>query len=444
MGFVFFLVYVAMSFTRPAERIVELGDWHTIEIAAGLALVGAAFQILTGNRPRFGAAQVPLVFLFAIWLALSVAASPLRSADAFDHVLSFVKSSLTMFLLCVVNLTSLRRVQALAMILTLSAIFLSIEAVQTHNHQVEVMTRTTRGDLQPADAASEWDDESGEPRPQTVNPTDEGRAMNRGLFGDPNDLALSLIAILPFAIAVRRKGAFFRNALFVWIPTVMILYGVYVTRSRGGVLALACVLGLMLRSRLGNAVSLASVGGAVFVLLAAGFVGARSMSIDQSVSERILQWAAGLQMLKSSPVWGVGYDMFLQYATRAAHSAYVQCFAELGIVGYMLWLAILVLTLDDMRLTLACPDEGAEPVRAWSRTLMISLVGFLVGGAFLSRAYDLHLFLLIATGTAIGSIARRKGCELPSRGLLVWTYLIGMLAVGSIVAYWVYMRIRNA
>src|SRR5262245_45908232 len=166
MGFVLFLVYVAMSFTRPAERIAGLGDWHTIEIAAGLALAGAAFQILTGSRPRFGAAQVPLVFLFAIWLALSVAASPLRSADAFDNVLSFVKSSLTMFVLCVVNLTSIRRVQALAMILTLSAIFLSVEAVQAYNRQVEATTRTIRGDLQSADAASEWDDASGAPRPQ--------------------------------------------------------------------------------------------------------------------------------------------------------------------------------------------------------------------------------------------------------------------------------------
>ncbi len=255
---------------------------------------------------------------------------------------------------------------------------------------------------------------------------------------------MSLIAILPFTLALRRKGAFIRNALLVWLPTAVILYGVYVTRSRGGVLALACVLGLLLRHRFGNTGSLVTAGGAVFLLLAAGFVGSRSMSIDASAANRIWYWSAGLQMLKGSPVWGVGFHMFTQYAGKAAHSAFVQCFAELGLVGYMLWLAVLVLTLDDMRLTLAWTDEEAESVRAWSRTLMVSLIGFLVGAIFLSRAYDVHLFLLIATGTALASLARRKGCPLPGRGLLFWTYLIAMAAIGSIIGYWLYMRFRSA
>ena len=133
------------------------------------------------------------------------------------------------------------------------------------------------GDLETPGADTEWDNPDPEAAAVRFDPNQEFRVMNTGLFGDPNDLALTLIAILPFTILQRRSGAYLRNVLFVWLPVAVILYGVYATRSRGGVLALACVIGLLVRHRLGNTLSVATTGVMVVALLGAGFVGSRSM-----------------------------------------------------------------------------------------------------------------------------------------------------------------------
>jgi O-antigen ligase len=441
MSFVLFLVFLLLTFVRPAEHFPELRDFPIMPIASTVALAGAAIAMLAGGRPRLRAAQLPLIFALLVWIAFSVIVNPL-SDNPFEKVINFTKSSLTAFLLVILNVTTVRRFRMVAVVLTVSVIFLAVRTISEYQRYVEEASQTARGDLSTSGADSEWDDADGEaeaaPR---FEPSDEFRVTQRGLFGDPNDLALTLIATLPFAIALRRPGAALRNALLVWLPVAVILYGVYVTRSRGGVLALACVAGLLVRRRLGNSLSLATAGVAVLALLGAGFIGSRSMSRDQSTDGRIEMWSAGLTSLKQSPVWGVGFGNFEVVHDKAAHSAFVQCFTELGLVGYALWLALMLLTLDDLRLIHASTNEEGLDVRKWAQVSQVALVGFLVGAIFLSRAYDVQLFTLLGLGTAIAAVARRRDILTSSRGVLVWTYLVGGAAVLSIIVYWLYMRV---
>jgi putative inorganic carbon (HCO3(-)) transporter len=443
MSFALFVIYLLLMFARPWEHYPELRDWHLIEVGSILALVGGALAVLTGARPPLRAVQVTLIVALVIWITLTVAISPLRSVEAFERVLDFTKGPLTALLLVLLNVTSVRRIRTVAFVLTIPAVFLSVLTISDYNRHAEEVSRSTRGDLEAPSIETEWDNPSPDEAPQVqFDPNEEFRVMKKGLFGDPNDLALTLIAILPFTILQRRSGAYVRNVLFVWLPVAVIVYGVYVTRSRGGVLALACVIGLLVRQRLGNSLSVAVSGVMVMALLAAGFVGSRSMSIDKSASGRIEMWSAGLQNIKQSPVWGIGFGNFDAINDKAAHSAYVQSFAELGMVGYLLWLGMLMLTLDDLRLIHASTNaEGAE-LRKWARAIQISLIGFLVGSIFLSRAYDVQLFILIGLGIAVAEIARRRGyLARASRGVLVWTYFVGGTAVATIIGYWLYMRL---
>jgi O-antigen ligase len=204
--------------------------------------------------------------------------------------------------------------------------------------------------------------------------------------------------------------------------------------------ALACVLALSVNERLGRALSILAGGGALMAFLALGFLGGRSMTIDESAASRIEAWSEGLIMLRSSPVWGVGFGMFTQHHVRVAHSSFVHCFAELGLVGYFLWLSLVVLTLDDMRCVARVELEGAGELRRWARALMLSLVGFLAGGVFLSRSYDVILFILLGVGVAIDDLARRSA-GLPARGLLVRSFVVVAVEVTSILILWLYMRL---
>ena len=443
MSFALFIVYLLMVFVRPAEHFVELHDVPFMEIASILALVGAALAILMGSRPPLRAGQVSLLLSIVVWMLFTVVVTPASSSENFDKVLGFVKSATTAFLLVILNVTTVRRVRAVAFVLTIPAIFLAVRTASDYQTHLEEVSRNTRGDLETEGADTTWDsnEPSGEAAPKFA-PDDEFRVMNKGLFGDPNDLALTLIAILPFTIALRRRASPVRNVLLVWLPVAVIIYGIYVTRSRGGVLALACVLGLLVRHRLGNSLSLATAGIAVVGLMGAGFVGSRSMSMDQSAEGRVEMWSAGLQNLKGSPVWGIGFSNFDGVNVKAAHSAYVQCFAELGIVGYILWLALMMVTLDDLRQIHATAQAEDADLKLWGRAVQVSLIGFLIGAIFLSRAYDVQLFILLGLGTAIGDVARRRGYLKGSRSLLVWIYSVGGVAVGSIIGYWLYMRLH--
>jgi len=443
MSFALFIVYLLMVFVRPAEHFVELREVPFMEIASILALVGAALAILMGSRPPLRAGQVSLLLSIVVWMLFTVVVTPASSSENFDKVLGFVKSATTAFLLVILNVTTVRRVRAVAFVLTIPAIFLAVRTASDYQTHLEEVSRHTRGDLETEGADTTWDsnEPSGEAAPKFA-PDDEFRVMNKGLFGDPNDLALTLIAILPFTIALRRRASPVRNVLLVWLPVAVIIYGIYVTRSRGGVLALACVLGLLVRHRLGNSLSLATAGIAVVGLMGAGFVGSRSMSMDQSAEGRVEMWSAGLQNLKGSPVWGIGFSNFDGVNVKAAHSAYVQCFAELGIVGYVLWLALMMVTLDDLRQIHATAQPEDADLRLWGRAIQVSLIGFLIGAIFLSRAYDVQLFILLGLGTAIGDVARRRGYLKGSRSLLVWIYSVGGVAIGSIIGYWLYMRLH--
>jgi putative inorganic carbon (HCO3(-)) transporter len=443
MSFALFVVYLLMIFVRPSEQFVELREWPLIEIASILALLGAALAVLMGSRPPLRSVQVTLIVALVIWMAFTVGLSPLRSIESLEKVLGFAKGPLTAFMLVLLNVTTVRRVRVIAFFLTIAAVVLSERTISDYQRHAEEVARSVSGDLETPGANTEWDNQDPEEgRRVRFDPNQEFRVMNKGLFGDPNDLALTLIAILPFTIIQRRSGAYLRNALFVWLPVAVILYGVYATKSRGGVLALAAVIGLLVRHKLGNYLSFATTGVMLVALLGAGFVGSRSMSIDQSASGRIDMWSAGMQNLKYSPVWGIGFRNFDTINNKAAHSAFVECFAELGIVGYVLWLGLLLLTLDDLRLIHASTNEEAADLRTWARAIQVSLIGFLVGSIFLSRAYDVQLFILIGLGTVIGELARRRGYLARNRrGVLNWIYILGGSAVASIIGYWLYMRL---
>jgi O-antigen ligase len=114
------------------------------------------------------------------------------------------------------------------------------------------------------------------------------------------------------------------------------------------VLALATVVFLSFRHRFGHALSAVLSAVALTGLLLLGFAGSRSFSKDASFEGRTEAWYAGLQMLKDSPIWGVGLGFFRDYHERVAHNSFVHCFAELGLVGYFLWLAVIVLTVSDL------------------------------------------------------------------------------------------------
>lgn len=169
-----------------------------------------------------------------------------------------------------------------------------------------------------------------------------------GIFGNPNDMAVHLVTMLPLTIAL-----FFvaRNALVKIVCAVsafVMLAGTLVTFSRGGFLGLAAAF-LFAAWKLGKRNRFAVVFGsiislALFAALAPGGYGARMFSIFDHSLDAVGSATARQQLLLQSikytitnPVFGVGMGNFplVSDAALVSHNSYTQISAELGVAAFI-------------------------------------------------------------------------------------------------------------
>lgn len=185
-----------------------------------------------------------------------------------------------------------------------------------------------------------------------TSPGSAEAASVRGTFGYPNALAgYLLLTFFPVAALARASGG---PGRWAWSAGGAVVAGaLLLTRSRGAALVLVAVgagwLGVSLMGRWGRRglPGFALVGG---LLLLGGAVAARlphwagpATGGDTSLAWRTEIYGWTWQMVRDHFPWGTGPGTFplmiqryqrLPYVTgRAAHNAYLQALAELGVVG---------------------------------------------------------------------------------------------------------------
>ena len=448
MAFLLLLAYLVLSFVRLGELFPGLARFELMDVAtvlAGLAAVGA---MLLGRGPRFRQPQPFILAAFALWAGFSVFAAIRWPGGALAALVSLAPS-LAVFLLLYLNLDSYARVRTTCAVLSLLAVVTASQAAYSYHTgwKADLFLSTERGTFSEDEVEfdpAEDDRGSGAEERVRLGPGWIARIRSLGFLSDPNDLAQALVSILPLLFALR-GGRALRNVLLVWLPAAGLLYAIALTRSRGVIPALALLLFLAFRRRLGHTLSLVIgvVGGLGAIVV--GFTGGRALSLDDSAEGRIEAWDSGLQMLKSSPVWGVGHGAFTDHHPLVAHNSFVHCFAETGLVGYFLWLALLVLTLRGLKRLQECApatEQGRE-ARRWAQAVHLSLTGFLAGAFFLSRTYGVMLFLLLGLGTAVIDISSQEEWSEPGPGFLSWMPAVGAIAVGSVIGFWLLIRMMN-
>lgn len=235
------------------------------------------------------------------------------------------------------------------------------------------------------------------------------RARFLGVLSDPNDLAQMHLTVLPMLLMLWKPKSPVRNFVLVGPLLAFLAYAVYLTHSRGVLVGLAFLIMVYLRSRFNPIIM--TIGTVAFAvgMIALGFSGGRSVSFGAG-SDRIEAWGVGLGLLKSYPLHGVGFMNFTEYHEITAHNSFVLCFSELGIVGFFLWLAIIVCSMMQLNSILALQGDNPkfQPLMRWVRMVQLSFTGFLVTSWFLSRTYVALFWILVAMSTAITDLARRQ------------------------------------
>jgi O-antigen ligase len=248
----------------------------------------------------------------------------------------------------------------------------------------------------------------------------EGRASWLGIFANPNEVAYSLVILLPLA-AVLATGAGLMPRLALLGISTLYVGAIFVTFSRGGLVALAVVVGLYAWRKRNLWVQAALVA-----LVAAGLVlGGKHWSRESDFSglkgdvtfrQRLATSEAGLAMFADHPLLGVGLgcsviawplyapkDLYSR-SSLVVHNTVIQPLGETGAVGFILFAWFVgfgiysarKLALDASRPSMANLGAGLE----------IAVWGFVVCG--LSGGYLLTWFPYILLGL-VSSARRVRG-----------------------------------
>ncbi|SDD66225.1 O-antigen ligase family protein [Aquimonas voraii] len=443
MAFALFLLYVVFTFLRPVELFAPgLAEARPMLVLWLLAFAAALLSTLMQRRIALRPVHAGLLIAFIAALALSRVANG-WAGGAMDAVSEFSASAL-LLVLAAMNLTRLRRLQWTLATVTLCMLVLSLFAVnayETGHRADDFVLRQGTGDEADLVAAGY----TGVPAED-----DTGQSLWRvhglGILNDPNDFGQALVMSLPLLALAWRPRRALRNALIVGLPMALMLYAIYLTHSRGALLGIA-VLGLMaLRGWLGS-LRTAVIGALGLVLaMGLGLAGGREFSTqEQSAGQRIEAWYEGLQMFRENPLFGVGYGAFTDYHPLTAHNSFVLCFAELGLVGLLPWVALLVLAWRELGQVAGLAPPGSTEARM-AEALRMALLGFLACAWFLSRTYQPLLYLLLGLCIAAAWAARERALASPETHNWPaprWQFAAVFTALGSIVVVYAFVVLER-
>ena len=462
MLYLLFLLYLTFSYVFPGEVIPALAPLRLTYWTGITGLLVAAAWLSFKRTEPVKTLQFWCLGALTVTLALSRALGE-QWFGAVVPALNQFGPSVAMFLLVICAVDSVKRIRTTSIAIVVLSLVVVLQGIaayhfgyQSHMFLFDPVTRAEYvGSDDPADSDQTPDQRAEETPDQREEAADLDsdidpsstlvRIMGLGLLHDPNDLALGLAMALPLLWAGWRQNRLFRNLMLIVMPSAFLIYGVFLTRSRGGALALLVTACVALSRKIGRVTAVLLF--AVFMAggLIANFAGGRQVSLtDESVSGRVEAWSEGLQMLKENPLLGVGYGQFLEHHTLTAHNALVLCFAESGLIGYFFWFGLLFITFAQVHYLKQLP--GDEPIdqqlRLWAGAIELSSIAFMTAAMFLSRTFVPMLYLLVGLGIALTLIARQAKRPVWSPSAPQFGTLVLLSEVASIVLIYVVVRLH--
>ena len=252
-----------------------------------------------------------------------------------------------------------------------------------------------------------------------------GRALWNGVYANPNDLAAVALLVLSIAAGLIFTERDRRLKLAAIATTTFLAFDIFITQSRGALIALAVfvfvVLGLAPKKQRVRATVGVALIGAVVIAFAPSSVwdrlsGLKNVTSDDlsqvdaegSATQRFEIWKVARTIIAEHPITGVGVGAYpLEHARvalrpeflptargrRDTHSTYLNVAAETGLPGLMLFGAIIVVTLryaDRVRRRAARRDVAAAQQLL---LLEVGLIVYLIAGLWGSFAKLNMLYL---------------------------------------------------
>jgi O-antigen ligase len=391
-GLVLFLIGY---YNRPEDAI---GPYFRLALVGGILAIGAYITSLLSGAPINRIRETVVVVLLFAWLALSIPFSNWMggSFQTFKDGIGKVLV-LTIVIMNVVSTT--RRLRALLLIQVLS-----ITVIAWMAHQGADTLGRAAGD-------------------------------NNTAFGNSNDLAVLLCINLPLVfLFILESRSYLKAALYLAVMSIM-LYTVFLTYSRTGILAMVVAVGSLVRHFGLKQKQLVRVAAAAFCLLVVSIVFipkdygtliASIFSSDVDVSESVrgdasesrdarqLLLGRAVALTLEHPIFGVGLNGFeeLSESGHVQHNSFLQYSSEAGIPALLLFLTLIGFTFANLRGAELLSIKGSD-VWLLAGALRASLWAFLVGALFLNFAYLFFPYFIFAFAAALHQIALNQQSQSP-------------------------------
>lgn len=241
------------------------------------------------------------------------------------------------------------------------------------------------------------------------------------IYKDENVFAVLFVVGAPF---VFYAAQYLQNRFLQWGAWLLIPFSwhaVFLTASRGALLAVGAVLMLFAWRSRSKALGAAVIVGfmVAFAWQAGDVMKSRSVTIvsyqeEESASGRIEAWTAATKMMLAHPLTGVGFASFGQaFPTfsesipRIAHNTFFQVAGEQGVLGGLAYIIFTLTALNRLRrngiaLRKAKQSDDVRLAYCMNEACLLGFAGFTVCGAFLSLAnYDIMYYLLILSNRTL-------------------------------------------
>jgi len=399
------LTFTALLFFRPQDTFPFLRHIPLADIAALGALAAMVSSRLGRGLPvtRLTPELVGVLALGAV--ILGTAPFSVWPGGVIGTFIGLFAKVLLIFVLMVNTLTSPRRIETFAWLIVVASGYIAGRAVFDY----------LRG----------------------VNLIEYGRVQGSigGIFKNPNDLALNMVALLPIAGLLLLQSTSWLRRGAAALCGVMMLGAIVASQSRSGTVGLVIMILVLafyvVRRRPGIVAAAALAGVLVMPALPESYwhriASITNKELDQTGSReaRSILLRESWQAFLENPLTGVGAGQFAVYkpderqeAWREAHNVLLQVAAELGIVGLLVFTFLIgrcVWAPMQMRrlvrqLTPGRRRRGAYPrplaeaereqLTMQAAALSASVLGWFACALFASVAYHWTFYYVLALATA--------------------------------------------
>ena len=257
-----------------------------------------------------------------------------------------------------------------------------------------------------------------------------------GPVKDPNFFAMIMVFLLPICVdKVINEQSNSLRFLALW-GALVTTTTLAITFSRGGYLALATIVGVLLLKSDNRLMKILIVC-VVFLIsvpILPQHIKERIYSTSESITSviskkgtadratigRLGQMEAAAHMFSGSPLLGVGLnnysvhypyyayhnDLYSQNSTHSAHSRYLEIAAEQGIVGLLAFGCLVWIMFSRcQQASRGFKLAGHSELESFVSSFQIGLIGHLVAAIFLHDSYPRYFWLIVGIALALPNLA---------------------------------------